>query len=538
MRSILLGILMISGVFLYNCTNEEENPVDDDKDPITPITIDLNRFSREHKGFNLLGKFDVNWSNHGFSEEEFIIIQDLGFNFVRLPLDYRTYTKAGDWNIFEEEEIAKIDQVIEWGKQYGIHININLHRAPGYCVNETTLPANQDLYLWTNIVAQEAFVNHWAYFAERYRDESYQDVSFNLVNEPGDMDENTYAQVMQKAIDKIHEINPNRIIFVDGLSHARELIMSLKNAENIIQAIHVYDPFTLTHYKAGWVNGSDTWPVPIWPILDISNYLYGPVKAEFQSSLIFEGVFSKDTEIIINVQQVSIQSTLQIKLDEVEIYNKEFICGPDLGDDWTVINLTQWGYQNISGKDYSVILPDDGTKLTISNIHGDWMTINRITIKSGDSEITIIPGNTSWGSMQDNYLITNEGEFTEMDGTPIIALGDLHETLETAESEQIPIMVGEFGVFNKTPHAPISISVDDPESVRYAARNWDKLFFSDNQNTFFGVVSSRGYGRHETGCAGTDHDYVVIFHMLLLSKLFEQLTCAPFSVTGSAKAGQ
>ena len=39
-----------------------------------------------------------------------------------------------------------------------------------------------------------------------------------------------------------------------------------------------------------------------------------------------------------------------------------------------------------------------------------------------------------------------------MDGTPIIALGDLHETLETAESEQIPVMVGEFGVYNKTPH--------------------------------------------------------------------------------------
>ena len=99
-----------------------------------------------------------------------------------------------------------------------------------------------------------------------------------------------------------------------------------------------------------------------------------------------------------------------------------------------------------------MILPDDGSELTISNIDGDWMTINRITIESGDSEIIIIPGNTSWGSMQDSYKITNDGEITELDGTPIIALGELNETLETAQSEQIPIMVGEFGVYNKTPH--------------------------------------------------------------------------------------
>ena len=117
------------------------------------------------KGFNLLGKFDVNFSNYGFTEEEFMIIQDLGFNFVRIPLDYRTYTQAGNWDVFLEDEVAKIDKVVEWGKKYGVHVCLNLHRAPGYCVNPSTLPPNQDLDLWTNTTAQEAFVNHWAYFA-------------------------------------------------------------------------------------------------------------------------------------------------------------------------------------------------------------------------------------------------------------------------------------------------------------------------------------------------------------------------------------
>jgi hypothetical protein len=451
MKSKAAFIFLILSLFFFNCSEDDTNPIDDNN-PIIEVPVDLDQFSQRHRGFNLLGKFDVNWSNYGFSEEEFIIIQDLGFNFVRLPLDYRAYTKAGDWNVFQDSEIAKIDQVVEWGKQYGVHICINLHRAPGYCVNETTLPPNQDLDLWTDPVAQEAFVNHWAYFAERYKEESYEDVSFNLVNEPGDINEMTYVNIMQKAIVAVHDINPNRIIFVDGISHGRDLILSLKNSNKIIQAIHVYDPFTLTHYKAGWVNGSDTWPIPVWPITNISSYLYGPWKSEYQSSLVFEGNFMQDEEITINVHQVSVQSTLQIKLDDVEIYNKEFVCGPDLGEDWTLINQTEWGYQNISGKDYSATLPADGNNISISNIDGDWLTINKITIKSGDSEITIIPGNTSWGSLQKTYIITAEDQITEADGSPVLALGSLKETLDLAVSEQIPIMVQEFGVYNQTPH--------------------------------------------------------------------------------------
>ena len=26
-------------------------------------------------------------------------------------------------------------QVVEWGKKYGLHISLNFHRGPGYCVN-------------------------------------------------------------------------------------------------------------------------------------------------------------------------------------------------------------------------------------------------------------------------------------------------------------------------------------------------------------------------------------------------------------------
>ncbi len=120
-------------------------------------------------------------------------------------------------------------------------------------------------------------------------------------------------------------------------------------------------------YMAGACVADDQYfPVSFWSAM----------KSEYHSSLILEGTFKKDSVITVNVQQVSIRSTLQIKLDDAEILNKDFLCGPDPGEDWTQIISTEWGYQNISGKDYSVTLPADGSRLTITNTDGDWMTFN------------------------------------------------------------------------------------------------------------------------------------------------------------------
>jgi hypothetical protein len=209
---------------------------------------------------------------------------------------------------------------------------------------------------------------------------------------------------------------------------------------------------TLTHYKASWVSGSDSWPVPTWPMLNISQYLFGPYKSEYQSSLILDGNFTKGTKVIINVGQVSVSSTLEIKLDGSKIYTKPFICGPDLGSDWTEIVSTQWGYQNISKKDYSVTLPSDGSQITVSNAQGDWMTFNKITLSSDNGDLEIVPGNTSWGAKQDEYKITFEGKLTDKNDQPLVMFGDLLNTIQEAKSEGIPLMVQEFGVHNQTPH--------------------------------------------------------------------------------------
>lgn len=221
------------------------------------------------KGFNLLEKFIVTSSNDPFRESDFEMIAELGFDFVRLPMSYWCWSDPKNWKKLDEKTLKEIDQAVEFGKQYGIHVNISFHRAPGYSVDRS---AREPFNLWLDEEAQQAFDYHWTHFAQRYKGISNKNVSFNLVNEPGALDfERTkpltpelHARVARRVVKAIRNVDPNRLIIADGLWWGRDPIEDLTDL-NIAQSTRGYEPSQITHYLASWVDGADKWPVPKWP---------------------------------------------------------------------------------------------------------------------------------------------------------------------------------------------------------------------------------------------------------------------------------
>ena len=55
-----------------------------------------------------------------------------GFNFARLPCSYLIWSNKLNWMSVDELALQPLDQAIQWGRQYKIHINLNLHHVPGY----------------------------------------------------------------------------------------------------------------------------------------------------------------------------------------------------------------------------------------------------------------------------------------------------------------------------------------------------------------------------------------------------------------------
>lgn len=220
-------------------------------------------------GFNLLGMFCMTKMQEGdprifghFPEDRFRWLHDWGFNYARLPLDYRFFIKDGDWMRLEEAQLKKLDEAVAYGRKYGIHVNIDFHRAPGYCCNAPMEPKS----LFTDPEPLKAFVNLWVTLAKRYKGIPNDELTFDLVNEPatvkgyGATPEN-YAAVAKRVIEAIREVDSERFIMSDGWLWGNEPVKGLRPLpHNVGESIHCYSPHPLTHYGV-----NDTKNTPVWP---------------------------------------------------------------------------------------------------------------------------------------------------------------------------------------------------------------------------------------------------------------------------------
>jgi endoglucanase len=221
---------------------------------------DLARRLPRWRGFNLLEKFTLG-KNAPFVETDFAWMRAWGFDFVRLPMDYRCWTSKDDPQKFDETVLKQIDQAVEFGRRHKVHVSLNLHRAPGFCINPPAEPLN----LWTDEEARKQFDHQWAAFAKRYKGVPAAEVSFDLVNEPsGYGDLKKYVDVVRRAVEAIRRLDPDRLIIADGAKVGAEPVMEVADL-GIAQSMHAYMPGNVTHYKAAWAGG-DKFPEPTWPL--------------------------------------------------------------------------------------------------------------------------------------------------------------------------------------------------------------------------------------------------------------------------------
>ncbi len=216
------------------------------------------------RGFNLLDMFSVK-SEGLFREDDFRLVRDWGFDFVRLPMNYRLWTEPDDVLKVKEAWLEKIDGALDLARDFGLHVCLNFHRAPGFSVSdEVAEPWN----LWKDDAALEAFRFHWELFTKRYIGVPSAGLSFNLVNEPktvsDEMSREDHERVMRSAARAIHSIDPDRLIILDGLGWGREPLPELVDL-GVCQSCRGYDPHGVSHHRASWVKASGDAPEPVWP---------------------------------------------------------------------------------------------------------------------------------------------------------------------------------------------------------------------------------------------------------------------------------
>jgi len=401
------------------------------------------------RGFNLLEKFNVG-KNEPFREDDFRMISELGFNFVRLPMDYRCWIVGGDWRRFNETTLKEIDQAVEYGRKHGVHVLLNFHRAPGY----TVASPKEAKSLWTDPEAQEVCALHWGTFARRYKGIPNRNLSFNLLNEPSGVEAEAHAAAIGKLVAAIRAEDPERLVICDsrqwGNAPSDELI-PLK----VAQATRGYQPMEVTHYKASWV-GIKEWTKPSWPMLDASGWLAGPGKKKEGAPLRIEGPFEGVTTMRVRVHEVSAHSKLVVQADGRPVFEHVFRCGPGTGE-WTrAVYRPQWkDYQNVYDRDYEVPVPAGTRVLVLDNVEGDWMTVSEVALRGagGDGAAAVL--RPAYGQ-KPAVLTYRPGASPALQAPGPSGRAWLEERciapFRELQGKGVGVMVGEFGAFNHTPH--------------------------------------------------------------------------------------
>jgi aryl-phospho-beta-D-glucosidase BglC (GH1 family) len=236
------------------------------------------------RGFNLLDFFNPD-ADKGRKNpvEHFKWMADWGFDFVRVPISYPSYLDfdrsrpilAEEVLNFDERRLEEIDNLVFQAQKQGLHVSLNLHRAPGFCINAGFVePYN----LWKDQEALDAFCAHWEMWAKRYKNISSKKLSFDLVNEPfmrqdvndqhspgGPVPVEDYHRVAKAAMETIKNVKSSRLVIADGNGGGGIAVPELADLD-IGQSCRAYHPMIVSHYQASWVfKETETLSPPVWP---------------------------------------------------------------------------------------------------------------------------------------------------------------------------------------------------------------------------------------------------------------------------------
>lgn len=216
----------------------------------------MRQFEGYKKGVNLGGwisQCGPHYNEEHYStfitREDIKTIADWGLDHVRLPVDYNVIqTEEGE---LIESGLRHIDDCIEWCREFGLKIVLDLHKCRGFVFDDVNYTGFFD-----SAELQDQFVSLWEALTRRYAKFSDM-ITFELLNE---VTEARFAEkwnnIAERTVAAIRKLLKDVKILIGGIfnSSIYGLTLLRKPAdENIVFSLHCYSPMVFTHQSAGWV---------------------------------------------------------------------------------------------------------------------------------------------------------------------------------------------------------------------------------------------------------------------------------------------
>ena len=185
-------------------------------------------------------------------EDDFERLEQLGFDFVRIPIDEEQFWDEKGTKLPEAWEL--LDNALKWAGKHHLRAIVDLHIIRSHYFNAANEGGANTLF--TSDEAQQQLIDMWYQLSDALKGYSCDSVAYEFMNEPVAEDHEQWNQLVAKVHNALREREPQRTLVIgSNMWQGYQTIKYLKVPEgdkNIILSFHYYNPMILTHYGAWW----------------------------------------------------------------------------------------------------------------------------------------------------------------------------------------------------------------------------------------------------------------------------------------------
>lgn len=380
------------------------------------------------KGSGISARKDAEHPYRSFSESDIRFLAENGMNFARVFFDFTTLGwpdfPAGEARI-NKNELEALDQLISWGIQYGVHIQISCCGVAGHpCQGEQ----------FENLTAAEwkLYQDEWGMLAARYAGIDNRYLTFDLLNEwSPERDYPQNAARIGAAAMAVKAADPIRVVLYSYNGTPDPVWVEQVAAQGIAVGCHPYRPGQISNWKDDGL-GDPQWPWPWFP----SELREGQsiTVSGMGGSALLVNFFAANQKTVINVYFDGVLSTT---------------LKPGAGN-WDE-NGDSW---EIDGNPYEADVPVGVEEVRLELPQNSiWAALNSIGCRRGGKTTYLMPHDVYDGSAGGGacLAVDAQGRWNSADGRYYTAEEVFQDAVaplqEIAQKHSVGFMVNEFGIF-------------------------------------------------------------------------------------------
>jgi aryl-phospho-beta-D-glucosidase BglC (GH1 family) len=201
------------------------------------------------------------WATKAISEKDFQNIANLGFNSIRLLMNYIVFEDDAGPGVFKDDGWAWLDRAIALAKNAGLYVMLDMHVPQGGYQSDK--PQGFSAF-WDgsgstpNTSNQDRLIALWAAIADRYKHETAI-LGYDLINEPRPNNSEEWYSYAEQIIAAIRVNDANHTIVVEVPFIPNYTIRTV-NDNNVLYDSHFYYTWGYaTQYSAAYGNGGQQW---------------------------------------------------------------------------------------------------------------------------------------------------------------------------------------------------------------------------------------------------------------------------------------